>query len=141
MNDMSTPKNFPKRVRITVEHPNPEGLVVHLLFGMNWKNAHSYLVFPDPNGVVEVDREELFKSFDEERNTFIMDFADPRLAFSGEITAKVLSLPEVQKALETYRLFRRAVTYPEGYEQKLEKALKHDFLPVGSHVKVEALPD
>ncbi len=114
---------FPNRVSVSVNHGRAEGVAVNLRFEMHSKNNFDYMVFLNDDGFATVSAEELLRTFDEDRSMFIMDYDDPRLAFNGRITAKVLSTSELHSALEALETFRGKCSFPVGYESKLRNAL------------------
>jgi hypothetical protein len=114
---------FPRRVVVKVKQPSAEDLAVCLRFGMRSKNSYSYLVFLDKEGAATVSAEQLLRAFDEERQTFIMDYNDPRTAFNGSVTAKVLAEAEICDALEAYALYEGKLWFPAGYKEHLALAL------------------
>lgn len=121
---MAYNKTFPTQVIVHVNQRHPiEGLAVSLRFGMERKNSFSYMVFLDSKGSATVSQEELLGFFDEQRNAFIMDYGDPRLGFTGEISAKVLSTAELHAAADALRMFKGKLRYPAGYEDDLRTAL------------------
>ena len=120
---MSLVHQLPKRISVRTTHSSPEGLAVILLFKMKSKNDFSYIVFLDSNGIAEVFREDILKHFDEQRNVFIMDYIDPRIGFTGEMSAHILSSSELKGALSAFQMFRDKLWYPSKYEERLNKAI------------------
>lgn len=98
------------------------GLAVRLRFSMSKKNDFYYTVFLDAKGQAEVSRGELLRSFDADRNFFLMDYCDPRILFSGQITAHVLTSGEIAKAIQARDMFKK-FPYPENYFENLKLAL------------------
>jgi hypothetical protein len=119
----------PNRVVVRAKGPSPEGLPVRLRFEMKEKNSFSYLVFLNSDGEAEVSSEEFLKAFDEERNAFIMGYVDPRIGFTGTINCKIFDAPDLKSALEAFRMFKGKLSFPEGYEAQLRKALKRGYNP------------
>jgi hypothetical protein len=97
-------------------------------------------VFVDSPGTATVSGDELLKAFDQERQTFIMDYDDPRLAFAGKVTAKVLSTAELRSALDAFNMFRGEISYPNGYESRLIGALRRGQNPDAYEVEVQIIP-
>jgi len=128
---MASTTSIPSRVTITVraKGASPEGLCVCLRFEMRSKNTFSYVAFLDSQGTASASREELLRVFDEERHAFIMDYDDPRIAFSGKITAKLLSPAELKSALEAFQMFRGKLSFPDNYEERLKAALRRGQKP------------
>jgi hypothetical protein len=114
--------NFPRHVTVRVK-PAVKGVAISLLFEMLKKNKFGYPVFVNAEGVAELSGEELLKAFDETKSTFINDYVDPRRNFTGRITAKALSVLELDRALKAFEMFRGKVSYPVGYEENLRAAL------------------
>jgi hypothetical protein len=90
---------------------------------MKRKNCFNYIVFADSNGAAEVKSDKLLAVFDEERSAFLMDYENPREVFSGKITAKILSVKELESALAAYEVFRGKVSFPSDYAEHLKAAL------------------
>jgi hypothetical protein len=117
------PRPLPEHVHVSVKGPSPDGLAISLYFEMSIKNNYGYLVFLGPDGAATISKQELTDKFDVERNAFIMDYVDPRRAFTGKITARVLGVEEIVRALEAFELYREYLLYPTDYEKHLRKAL------------------
>lgn len=140
---MPSTTNIPARVTVTTRAKgpsSPEGLCVCLRFEMRSKNSFSYVVFLDSHGATSASREEILSVFDEERQTFIMDYDDPRVSFTGRITAKVLNSEELKNALEAFQMFRGKLSFPENYEERLKAALRRGQTPSDYEVEVIATP-
>jgi Domain of unknown function (DUF6881) len=129
---------FPKSVTVRVRPAGHEGLAVSLCFESNRKNHFYYPLFVDRDGFAEVSGEELLRTFDEERSMFIMDYDDPRLVFTGRITAEVQSNADLEGALGAIEIFRGECSFPEGYEEKLRSAAARGQDPDQYRVEVEA---
>ena len=82
----------------------------------------------------------LLRMFDEERRAFIMDYDDPRIAFTGRITAKPLSSAEIKNALEAFQMFRGKLAFPGDYEERLKAAARQDLSSDESQLEVIATP-
>ena len=136
---MQSTTNIPARVTTRVKGPSPQCLCVCLRFEMRSKNSFSYVVFLDAHGTASASREEILSVFDEERQTFIMDYDDPRVAFTGKITAKVLSSAELKSALEAFLMFRGKLSFPEDYGERLKAALRREQNPDDYQVEVIAI--
>lgn len=119
-----TPCSLPESVRVSVQGPSPDGLAITLYFEMSIKNSYGYMVFLGPDGTANISKKDLTDKFDVERNAFIMDYVDPRRAFTGKITTKVLGVEDIARALEAFELYRKYLLYPTDYEKKLRTALK-----------------
>ena len=114
---------FPKQIIVSTTGRPAEGVAIHLRFEMSHKNSFNYMAFLDRHGKVEISGEELLKAFDEERNTFIMDYVDPRIGFTGKIALQVFGIPELQSALEAFKMFNGKLSFPEHYEHRLKAAI------------------
>jgi hypothetical protein len=66
----------------------------------------------------------LFEKFDETRNLFLTDYADPREAFDGSIEVKTLSEREIRDAIRYYHAYANIMTFTIGYLKNLESALQ-----------------
>jgi len=115
---------IPERVCVRVSPPPPAGLAVSLCFQMARKNDFHFLLLLDEGDTACVTKDELLQWFDQERSTFIMDYGDPRIAFTGRITARVLGSNELKQALETFELYRKYLWYPEQYGANLARAIR-----------------
>jgi hypothetical protein len=113
---MAAKTTFPAQVTV-VATPPKKGLAVYLCFAMSRKNNFHYLVFLDSAGSAAVSGNELLKSFDEQCDNSLMDFANPRTAFTGRVTAEVLSAAQLDDALNAFQMFRRHFSFPAGYGQ------------------------
>jgi hypothetical protein len=113
---------IPQCVSIRVTPSLPAGLAVSLRFHMNRKNHFSYILFTDANGAAEVRNDRLLAAFDGDRAYFLMDYVDPRQAFTGEITAEIMSIKKLKGAVDAYEMFK-GYSYPEGYIEKIKFAL------------------
>jgi hypothetical protein len=132
---MTMPCDLPRQVTIQVAPPS-EGLAVSVTFEMWRKNHFTYTVFLGPDGVIELVGSDLLRSFDEDRALFLMDYDDPRSAFTGRIIAKVLTTSELERAVETFEVYRKYVSYPEGYEARLRASLARGQNPDEYRVEV-----
>lgn len=119
---MSAVQEIPRCVSIRVTPPSPAGIAVNLRFHMNRKNDFYYIVFTDANGAAEARSERLLAAFDETRTYFLMDYVDPRGAFTGEITAEIMNVEKLKRAIAAYDMFKN-YNYAEGYIDKLKHAL------------------
>jgi len=121
---MTMKSPLPERVTVEVRGQTVlVGAAVNLCFMMAAKNHFNYFVFLDDNGTGEVRKRDYLAAFDEDRNAFMMDYVDPRLAFTGVIEATVLQKSDLEAAIRAYDLFRGAFAYPEGHRVRLESAL------------------
>jgi hypothetical protein len=120
---MPAPRPLPENISLRAVGPSPDGLAISLYFEMSIKNNFGYLAFLGHDGTATISKKELTDQFDEERNMFLMDYVDPRVAFTGKITAKVLGVEGIVRALEAFTLYRKHVAYPMDYEKNLRMAL------------------
>jgi len=103
---------------------------------MRSKNSFSYVVFIDDHGTASAHAEEFLKVFDEERQTFIMDYEDPRIVFAGKVTGRVLSTLDLQSALEAFQMFKGKLSFPDNYESRLREALRRGQNPEDYQLEV-----
>lgn len=134
---MNVTADFPRQVTLTVVPPC-DGLAVSVTLEMSRKNHFTYMVFVGPDGIAKVTGADLLQSFDDERRTFLMDYVDPRSAFTGRIVAKVPTTRELEGAIKAFEMYREHLSYPEGYEVKLRAALARGQDPSLFRVEVEA---
>jgi hypothetical protein len=113
--------SFPSRVSIQVHPADQDGLAVILRFKSSIKNDFDYIAFVDSTGRAELHGDELLRSFDEDRDFFIMDYADPRFVFTGQITAEVLSTVALEGAVDVLRQFT-SYSFPKDYKKNLRRA-------------------
>ena len=66
---------IPEKFIVTAEGKFKPGLAVLLRFKMSEKNNYYYFVFLDDKGQAVVGIDELLKSFDQDRNFFLMDYS------------------------------------------------------------------
>jgi hypothetical protein len=114
---------FPNVVRVRV-NPQFEGLLaINLCFKMRTKNDFNFVTFVRSAPSVTISRDDLLEWFDQERALFAMDYVDPRSNFTHQILPRILNAMELEKALDTFRLFDGTFPYPAGYEGQLKEAL------------------
>ncbi len=114
---------IPDKFIITAEGEFKPGLAVLLRFGMSEKNDYYYFVFLDDKGQAEVSIDELLKSFDQDRNFFLMDYSNPRFAFTGQVEAHVKTSKEIEGVMREYEKYKRHFNFPPNYLENLKKAL------------------
>ena len=134
---MQSKSSFPRKVGVRVRPTAREGLAVALSFESSRKNHFHYTLFVDRDGFAEVSAEELLRTFDEDRSIFMMDYDDPRLVFTGRITATVMSTCELERALGAFDLYRGGFSFPIGYEDNLRLAIARGQDPEQFHVEIE----
>ena len=100
------------------------GRAVMARFCMKVKNDYNVIGFLVEDSTVLLTSKQLKREFDEELNCFLMDYANADSAFTGEIVARILNRKEVQKALEAYEMYSPSMPYPEGYKDRLLRALE-----------------
>ena len=113
---------IPEKVIVTASGDFKCGLAVRLKFSMSKKNDYFFTAFLDERGKAEISKTELLRSFDADRNLFLMDYIDPRAAFTGQITAHVLNKAEITKSINARGMFKK-YPYPENYFENLKTAL------------------
>jgi len=101
------------------------------------KNDLHYTLFTDHDGSAQVTGDELLHCFDEERSSFIMDYGDPRIVFSGGITASVMSNTELARAVAAFNVYRGTFSFPSDYEQHLKLAASRGQDPANYQVTLE----
>ena len=105
------------------EQLNGAGMGVNVCFVMQAKNHFNYFVFLDENGTAELSKSEYLPFFDQERSAFMMDYADPRIAFAGMIEAKLLDKADLEAAVRACDSFHDMFKYPEAHRERLQKGL------------------
>ncbi len=129
---------IPNKIKVVSEGSTAEGTPFMLTFKMREKNNFTYLGFLDRAGKFEIGRKELLASFDQDRNFFLMDYADPDASFTGQVTVRLLTKAEIGAALKAYQTFKKNCRFPAQYFEKLTKALS--LIPdAGCVMKVEQL--
>jgi hypothetical protein len=113
---------IPEKVIVTAIGNFRSGLAICLKFSMSKKNDYYYIVFLNEEGKAEINTGDLLRSFDADRNFFLMDYVDPRAAFTGQIEAHVLSKEEIAKSIDARNIFKK-FPYPENYFENLNTAL------------------
>lgn len=91
---------------------------------MRAKNDFSFTAFLDSSGIAVIAGTELSKKFAEDRNLFLMDYSNAEVDFTGEITVHLMGREEIAKALEAYDIYSPSMPYPEGYKERLLRALE-----------------
>jgi hypothetical protein len=119
---MQSTIKFPQSIKVNLLPNDTEGLAVNLCFEASKKNNFNYILFVDSNGRAEASGNELLRTFDEDRQMFLMDYEDPRLVFTGNISAKVLSKGEIDQAVSALSIYRTVCKYPANYEANLTRA-------------------
>jgi hypothetical protein len=134
---MQSTSSFPSNVAVRVRPAGQDGLAVSVCFESQRKNHFYYPLFVNRDGFAEVSGDELLRTFDETRSMFMMDYDDPRLVFTGRITAVVLSNTDLERALDALDLFRGKCSFPTGYEENLRAAMARGQNPEGYRVDVQ----
>jgi hypothetical protein len=116
------------------------GMFVTVRLKMSRKNDFSVLAGPtDEHGAAVLTREEIDRSVEWDRNTFVMDYTGLGDS-TGEIVISPLSRKELHRAMDAYKLFRSAnPPYPPRYPQRLQEALQtlETIVPATLSVEVE----
>jgi hypothetical protein len=108
------------------------------MFEMSEKNDFGYLLFVGPGGVGEVSGEEPLRSFKQDSETFLMDYAGPG-CFTGRITAEIFNRSHLKDAVRWFGLFSKAgFAYPNDFETNLKAAAKSNRSVEQYVVRVEA---
>ena len=116
-------EEIPKYLLVAAAGNFEPGLAVGLRFGMKSKNSF-FLIFFIYDKALTLSQEELLNEFDQVRNLFVMDYADPRKAFDGNIECDALTAAEIRAAIKAYHQYANVLKFPPGYLQNLEKALE-----------------
>jgi hypothetical protein len=106
---------------------------------MSRKNPFDFVAFTSDDGTAAIRSDELLRTFDREREFFLMDYIDPRVGFTGKVTGKVLSDDEVRAAIKAVAEYRKCYSYPDGYEEGLRQAFKHRQDPTAHRVEITQL--
>gem|GEM_PF-6809997 len=114
---------IPEKIVVRATGDYKPGQAVLLRFAMSRKNPYDYIVFLDEHGTANATKDELLRSFDEDRKLFGMDYCDPRQFLTGQIEAHLLSGEEVQGTLRAYDKFKSHYAYPADYLDNLKRAL------------------
>ena len=114
-----------------------EGLVVGLRFEMKAKKCFSLNLFLKSDGSREISGARLLSEFNEERTESPMDYIEPRTGFTGRVTAMVKSPSELQRAVESFEMFNRSMSYPPEYEKNLRAAVGQDRNPSDYDLELE----
>ena len=114
---------IPEKFIVTAEGKFKPGLAVLLRFKMSEKNNYYYFVFLDDKGQAVVGIDELLKSFDQDRNFFLMDYSNPRFVFTGQVEAHVETTEEIEGAIREREKYKGHFNYPPNYLENLKKAL------------------
>ena len=136
---MEEKTRFPQYVVVRADSPQAIGLAVSLSFHMNKKNDFNYIVFLDANGQARVSQDELLEVFDKEGNVFLMDYANPRTAFTGKVSALILNASDIQQAFEAYQRYKSFLVYPDHYEDRLKAAIKQCEHISSYHLEVDII--
>jgi hypothetical protein len=99
------------------------GLAVRLQFGMNQKNDFTYIAFIHDHPLT-LTKATILERFDQIRNYSLLDYADPRSAFDGQIDVQVLTSAEIRAAIKHYHACAGAKMCPTGYLKSLEASLR-----------------
>ncbi len=134
---MASKCNLPKQVTIRVVPSPISGIAIGVYFEMGKKNNFGYTVFVDAGGIARIHIEEFLRTFDETRFLFLMDYVDPRSNFTGRVTAKVLSMSDLQRALRAFQAFDGKVPFPADYRKNLKAAIGRGQNPDDYRVEVQ----
>ena len=99
------------------------GLAIRLTFEMRRKNNFSHIAFICKSPLT-LTKTELLRIFDRVRNLFVVDYADPREAFTGKIEVEALTGSEINAAIKFYHDYAGVVEFPPEYLANLETALQ-----------------
>lgn len=113
---------IPKYVIVAAAGEFKPGLVVKIQFGMIQKNDFLYIDFIYRRPIT-LKKAMLIERFDQIRNLFPADYAEPEQAFNGNITVEVLTVAEIRSAIKHYRANAKSIKFPPGYLKGLEAAL------------------
>ena len=116
-------EEMPKYLLVAAAGEFEPGLAVGIRFGMKSKNGFFLIVFIYDKALT-LSQEDLLTEFDQVRNVFVMDYADPRVAFDGNIQSDVLTETEIRAAIKAYHQYANVLKFSPGYLQNLEKALE-----------------
>ena len=110
-----------------------------LRFEMKQKNNYSVVAFLDDEGKAELTGQDLLHLFNQDKDSFPMDYIDPFVGFTGQITAHVLGQRGIEQALDAYHTYKNMLSYPPGYELALVRAKNQTAPEAGCAVVVEQM--
>ena len=118
-----------------------EGAWVTASLGMSIRNAfHSVHGPANGQGLVRVTGEELLREAIRTRNAALMDYGDPQIDWTGELSFAPFGLESASGALKAYEIFRDHVAFPEGYREQLGALIDRlDALPKGAKLGVRVV--
>ena len=99
------------------------GLAVRLQFKMSKKNDFIFIAFIHKKPITFTKACLLYK-FDQLRNLFATEYADPREAFNGHIEVEILTASEIRVAIKDYEDFAKAFNFYPKYLKNLKAALQ-----------------
>jgi hypothetical protein len=112
-------------------------MAVCLRLHMKRKNHFSMVVFLDRTGRAEVSQEDLMRLAREDAASFPMDYVDLAAGCTGRITAELLSVEEINRALEAHAIYKTMLEYPRAYREALIRARRLAASKASCSIRVE----
>ena len=99
------------------------GVMLLTEFSVIKKNPYTFVWgMTGCDGLASLNRTEIQHEAIRQRNMAIMDFEPLEIAFSGTLRTHIMSVSDIDNALNAYGLFREVTRFPENYEQRLKSA-------------------
>lgn len=104
------------------------------------KNSYSFLFGPTgADGTASLDESTIMAEAEAQLGMAVMDYSPLVGAFSGKIAVKVMSQPDIRKAIDAFNLFQKHIDYPHGYRNMLESALHTPLLAESAAINAEII--
>jgi len=118
-----------------------EGAWVMASLGMTSRNAfHSVYGPADDHGIVRVTGDELLQQAIRTWNAALMDYRDPQVDWTGELSFAPFGWESASRALKAYEMFRDHVAFPQGYRDQLGVLIDRlGALPEGAKLGVRVI--
>ncbi|MDF7827024.1 hypothetical protein P4B35_23570 [Pontiellaceae bacterium B12227] len=114
-----------------------EGIMLRVGFGVTAKNSHSVIFgLTNHDGCAVLTKKEIIEDTTETVKLSMMDYRPLEDVFDGNICYKALGADDIEKAISGYASYHKYTTFPEGYKDKLEKALSNPMSQKASEIKV-----
>ena len=113
------------RVHISTDGEPLPGMLALVTIETNFKNPFTVVIGPsDAGGNACLSREEMLEQIESDRQLFLMDYGHPEASATGRIVIQLMTLPDIERALQAYEQFHRHARYPEGYKDNLNRAAR-----------------
>lgn len=112
------------RITVAIDGLPAEGMFVIVRIPTTRKNPFGLGFGPtDTGGRLEIAREALIDSAMNEKRHAMMDYGDPELDASGEVTVQPQNREGLRRALKGFAVWGKVAGFPADYERMLKRAI------------------